>query len=97
MEYKYLFVVVDVVLKVGEEILFIYIDLVLDFEIEWKVDYFFLIIVDWKVYVIIVIILNEIFFFVLSEEGKYLEYDICCNWDVMWIVDLLDGMKEFIK
>ena len=34
---------------------------------------------------------------VLSEEGKSIAYDQRQSWDLLWIVDPLDGTKEFIK
>jgi len=34
---------------------------------------------------------------VLSEEGKYIPFDERKNWEYLWIVDPLDGTKEFIK
>ena len=34
---------------------------------------------------------------VLSEEGKHLSYDERKQWSTLWIVDPLDGTKEFIK
>jgi len=34
---------------------------------------------------------------ILSEEGKHLDYDIRKTWDRLWIVDPIDGTKEFIK
>ncbi|CAG5085461.1 3'(2'),5'-bisphosphate nucleotidase CysQ [Parvicella tangerina] len=34
---------------------------------------------------------------VLSEEGKSILHDIRKNWKRLWIVDPLDGTKEFIK
>jgi 3'(2'), 5'-bisphosphate nucleotidase len=34
---------------------------------------------------------------VLSEEGKDLEYTVRKEWDLFWLVDPLDGTKEFIK
>lgn len=33
----------------------------------------------------------------LSEEGKSIEYSDRKNWDLFWLVDPLDGTKEFIK
>mgnify|MGYP000302511805 CR=1 FL=1 len=33
----------------------------------------------------------------LSEEGKHLPYTERCAWTTLWIVDPLDGTKEFIK
>ena len=34
---------------------------------------------------------------VLSEEGKHLPFEERENWSQLWIVDPLDGTKEFIK
>jgi 3'(2'), 5'-bisphosphate nucleotidase len=34
---------------------------------------------------------------VLSEEGKSIEYDERRRWDTFWLVDPLDGTKEFIS
>ena len=34
---------------------------------------------------------------VLSEEGKEIPYDERKNWKLFWLVDPLDGTKEFIK
>lgn len=33
----------------------------------------------------------------ISEEGKDIPYDTRKNWDTFWLVDPLDGTKEFIK
>lgn len=34
---------------------------------------------------------------ILSEEGKHLPFDERKDWEYLWIVDPLDGTKEFIK
>src|SRR5690606_17745197 len=34
---------------------------------------------------------------IISEENKQLDYSERKNWDKCWIVDPLDGTKEFIK
>jgi 3'(2'), 5'-bisphosphate nucleotidase len=34
---------------------------------------------------------------VLSEEGKSIPYDERKNWEYFWMVDPLDGTKEFVK
>lgn len=34
---------------------------------------------------------------ILSEEGKKLSYEERAGWDTLWVVDPLDGTKEFIK
>ncbi len=41
--------------------------------------------------------LEETPFPVLSEEGKHLSYEERKSWTTLWIVDPLDGTKEFIK
>lgn len=33
----------------------------------------------------------------LSEEGRYIHYEERRDWDYFWLVDPLDGTKEFIK
>ena len=34
---------------------------------------------------------------ILSEEGKGISFDKRKNWDTFWLIDPLDGTKEFIK
>lgn len=34
---------------------------------------------------------------IISEEGKDITYDTRKNWEYFWLVDPLDGTKEFIK
>ncbi|WBL25994.1 3'(2'),5'-bisphosphate nucleotidase CysQ [Zunongwangia sp. HGR-M22] len=34
---------------------------------------------------------------ILSEEGKHLSYEERKDWEKLWIVDPIDGTKEFIK
>ncbi len=34
---------------------------------------------------------------ILSEEGKAIAYEERKDWDLLWIVDPIDGTKEFIK
>ena len=34
---------------------------------------------------------------VLSEEGKSIDYEVRKDWSQLWIVDPIDGTKEFIK
>lgn len=35
--------------------------------------------------------------FILLEENKEIFYYECKDFDYFWLVDLLDGIKEFIK
>ena len=34
---------------------------------------------------------------ILSEEGAHIVYDDRKKWDLFWLVDPLDGTKDFIK
>ena len=97
MEQKYVMAAIDAALKAGKEILSIYEDPASDFEIERKADNSPLTIADRKAHETIVAILNDTPFPVLSEEGKHLGYETRREWDTLWIVDPLDGTKEFIK
>lgn len=97
MKQKYLFVAIDAALKAGEKILSIYDDPASDFEIERKADNSPLTIADRKAHEIIATVLSETPFPLLSEEGKQLDYGVRKAWSELWIVDPLDGTKEFIK
>lgn len=97
MEQKNLFIAVDAALRAGEEILSIYNDPTSDFEVERKADNSPLTIADRKAHEAIVAVLRETPFPILSEEGKHLEYVERKKWNELWIVDPLDGTKEFIK
>lgn len=97
MEQKYLFIAIDAALKAGEKIVSIYNDPDSDFEIERKADNSPLTIADRKAHEIIANILHESPFPLLSEEGKHMGYDERVKWHTLWIVDPLDGTKEFIK
>lgn len=34
---------------------------------------------------------------IISEENKMVPYDVRKEWDIVWLVDPIDGTKEFIK
>ena len=97
MEQKYLFTAICAALKAGEKILSIYNDPTSDFQIERKADNSPLTIADREAHEVIVAILDKTPFPILSEEGKHLDYSIRREWQTLWIVDPLDGTKEFIK
>ena len=98
MEYKYLYIAIDAALKAGEKILSIYNDPASDFEIERKADNSPLTIADRKAHEIIADMLNQQTPFpLLSEEGGKIGYEVRNRWTTLWIVDPLDGTKEFIK
>ena len=97
MEQKYLFVAVDAALRAGEKILSSYNDPSSDFEIERKADNSPLTIADRKAHETIAGILKDTPFPLLSEEGRHMDYTVRKDWRELWIVDPLDGTKEFIK
>lgn len=68
-----------------------------DFDVEEKEDKSPLTIADKKSHEIITAHLLSYDFPVLSEEGKSIDYNIRRQWEYFWIVDPLDGTKEFIK
>lgn len=81
--------------KAGEEILKIYDSG--DFSIEAKADNSPLTLADKAAHKAIVSVLESSNIPVLSEEGRTIPYDERKNWDYFWMIDPLDGTKEFIK
>ena len=68
-----------------------------DFQAEWKHDNSPLTIADKRAHTRIVSVLAETSLPVLSEEGSIVPYEIRKKWDFFWLVDPLDGTKEFLK
>ena len=97
MEQRYILSAIDAALQAGADILSIYNDPASDFKIERKADNSPLTIADRKAHETIIGFLCHTPFPVLSEEGKHLPYAERSAWDALWIVDPLDGTKEFIK
>ena len=87
-----LFVAITTALKAGGGIMKIYER---DFTVEEKEDKSPLTEADKISHKIIVTHLHD--FPILSEEGKEVSYRDRKNWRKLWIVDPLDGTKEFIK
>jgi 3'(2'), 5'-bisphosphate nucleotidase len=67
------------------------------FEVEFKSDNSPLTIADKTAHKIIAEGLSQTGLPILSEEGMQTSYDIRKNWKEFWLVDPLDGTKEFIK
>ena len=67
-----------------------------DFEIEKKKDNSPLTKADKAAHNIISSILQKSNIPILSEEGKNITYETRKYWDKLWIVDPIDGTKEFI-
>ncbi|NOU59253.1 3'(2'),5'-bisphosphate nucleotidase CysQ [Marinifilum caeruleilacunae] len=82
-------------LQAGQEILKVYQSE--DFEVQLKSDNTPLTIADQRAHNKIVSILERLEIPILSEEGEHLPYAERQKWEHCWIVDPLDGTKEFIK
>ena len=68
-----------------------------DFEVKLKSDNSPLTQADKKAHKKIVSILKKTDLPILSEEGKEIPYKVRKKWRYFWLVDPLDGTKEFIK
>lgn len=68
-----------------------------DFQTEAKGDQSPLTIADRRAHTVIASILASTHLPILSEEGKSIPYEERKNWDYFWMVDPLDGTKEFLK
>ncbi|SES76592.1 3'(2'), 5'-bisphosphate nucleotidase [Salinibacillus kushneri] len=86
----------DIALKAGQEILKVYKE---DFDVEVKEDNSPLTIADKRSHETIMDGLQSTYpeIPVLSEEGAEIPYDERAHWGHFWLVDPLDGTKEFIK
>ncbi len=68
-----------------------------DFEVEEKSDHTPLTLADRRAHEIITSWLKPLGIPVLSEEGRDIPYEERKAWQRLWIVDPLDGTKEFVK
>ncbi len=68
-----------------------------NFEIEFKSDNSPLTKADKASHEVIISYLNDTPYPVLSEEGKSISYEERSRWSTYWLIDPLDGTKEFIK
>ena len=86
--------VLEIARKAGEEVLKIYNK---DFEVEYKDDKSPLTIADKISHNLIVEGLKKYNLPILSEEGKNISYEERKKWELFWMIDPLDGTKEFVK
>ena len=93
-ENNWLNIAKDAAKKAGDKILEIYGE---DFSVSYKEDKSPLTIADQQANDIIESYLLKTNIPILSEEGKLTEYKERKNWKLLWIVDPLDGTKEFVK
>lgn len=78
----------------GNEIIEIYNT---DFSFESKSDLSPLTAADIASHNAIKAIIGDLGYPLLSEEGKTIPFEDRSNWDTFWLIDPLDGTKEFIK
>ena len=88
--------IVAIAKEAGDAIMQIYSQ---DFEVEYKQDSSPLTLADKKANDIIENRLNQLSVNlpILSEEGKEIPYEERKHWEYFWLVDPLDGTKEFVK
>jgi len=86
--------VIKASIEAGNEILKIYNT---DFDVEFKDDKSPLTLADKNANKIIDSYLEQTQIPVLSEEGRNIPFDERKKWQKLWIVDPLDGTKEFVK
>ncbi|WP_216828211.1 3'(2'),5'-bisphosphate nucleotidase CysQ [Alkalihalobacterium elongatum] len=89
--------IVKIAINAGGRILDVYKDV--DFKVESKHDNSPLTIADKVSNEVITQGLTKLYpkIPILSEEGKHLSYEERKKWNYLWLVDPLDGTKEFIK
>lgn len=85
---------IEASLKAGEEIMKVYAR---DFDVETKADESPLTEADKNSHLAIMSYLEQTELPILSEEGKHMEYSGRKDWSQFWLVDPLDGTKEFVK
>ncbi|MGN2275061.1 3'(2'),5'-bisphosphate nucleotidase CysQ [Priestia megaterium] len=90
-------IIAQTALSAGHEILTIYNQK--DFNVELKSDHSPLTLADKQSHYKIITQLQKYYknIPVLSEEGTDIPYSNRKNWDMFWLIDPLDGTKEFIK
>ena len=92
---KNLEIAIKAALKAGEEIMAIYTSK--NFEVEFKNDNSPLTKADKISHQVISDHLSKTQYPLLSEEGASINYEIRKNWNKFWLIDPIDGTKEFIK
>lgn len=95
----------DAAIRAGEAIMEVYTSPTANWEVERKADNSPLTLADRRSHVVIAPVLEATGIPVLSEEGAHLPYEPDStrslpgrkDWLRLWVVDPLDGTKEFIK
>jgi 3'(2'), 5'-bisphosphate nucleotidase len=87
-------IILEASLAAGTRIMDVYAT---DFEVEKKGDDSPLTIADKNANEVINKYLKKTAYPIISEENKQIDYNIRKEWSTCWIVDPVDGTKEFIK
>jgi len=91
---RYLLKAIQTSLKAGTAILDVYNS---NFSVEHKADSSPITLADKRSHDIIIEALRQFQIPILSEEGRDIPYEERKTWNKLWIVDPLDGTKEFVK
>jgi len=91
---QHLIIAISAAIEAGKEIINVYNG---EFDVELKEDASPLTIADKKANHIINQYLVKTAIPIISEENAQIDYKIRKDWNICWIVDPLDGTKEFIK
>jgi 3'(2'), 5'-bisphosphate nucleotidase len=91
----YLLISIQAAIEAGDAILEVYKSS--EFKVEEKADRSPLTLADKRSHATIVKRLAQFDIPILSEEGKDIPYKERKEWDDYWLIDPLDGTKEFIK
>ena len=94
-DHLYLLTSIQAAISAGTAILDVYRSA--EFEIEEKADKSPLTLADRRSHEVIVSYLTTFDIPILSEEGRDIPYQDRNKWDTYWLIDPLDGTKEFIK
>jgi 3'(2'), 5'-bisphosphate nucleotidase len=92
---EFITIAVKAAFKSGKKILEVYNSK--DFGIKLKSDDSPLTLADKRAHEVIVDMLESTNIPILSEEGKDIAFEERSKWEYYWLVDPLDGTKEFIK
>ncbi len=92
-----IYLAIEAALAAGEVIRTIYERPVAEYEIEKKEDASPLTLADREANSVITGFLRKTSYPILSEEESIVSYETRKQWESLWIVDPLDGTKEFIK
>jgi 3'(2'), 5'-bisphosphate nucleotidase len=88
--------IISIALQAGEEVLDVYQSPI---EVEHKSDHSPLTLADQKSHTLITEKLKRLTtsYPILSEEGNHIPFNERVTWNTFWLIDPLDGTKEFIK